>query len=161
MSGANDLPSARGFLMRILVFILALLGTGLSAAVGYIWMDQMQKSSGELGNIHARIEKDREAAKRGGLSQENLASKEEAYQTLVRLNRVWPFLLAGAALGLFGGVLALARRGKLAAALMLAAAVAPVILLPIPQTLVAVAGLALGGLLALLVKSRQSEPAVA
>jgi hypothetical protein len=138
--------------MRFLVFIVALLGGGFSALVGYIWKDEFEKTKVPLSVVFANIQQSREDAKLGRISESDLERREIATRTIISISRVWPFMFVGLAMGGIAGLLALRRRGWLAAAMMLAAVLGPLALFPDLRTLFGVSGLALGGLLALFVR---------
>jgi hypothetical protein len=73
---------------------------------------------------------------------------------LARRQAIW-FLYGASALGLFGLVLALRQRGKSAAAVLLAAAAGPALVLPLnalPGLMMVTAALPMAGLLALLIR---------
>ena len=119
--------------MRIAAFILAILGGLAAAALGITWLDDLDKYKESL-----------ELAEQAGISFTSL--RISAY-----------LLLTGLLTGIAGGVLALQRKGKIAAAVLIGSATAPAILEP--KALVFTFLLLVAGLLALGAKPKQPLPA--
>lgn len=115
--------------MRIVVFILAILGGLAAAALGAVWL------------ADAAV-------------VEELQLGEEAGVALGSIVTAGWLLLLALALGIAGGVLALLRKGKIAAGVLLTAAVAPAIFEP--KSLVFSCLLVVAGLLAFAVKPKAS-----
>lgn len=92
--------------MRYVVLIFAILGVLGSGLFGYKWMDNYQ------------------------YEKEKVWVTPEARDEYLRRAKAWPFLLAGAALGLFGACLAFVRRRYSGAALLLCAALGPAVFHP-------------------------------
>jgi hypothetical protein len=119
--------------LRIGVFLLGLAGSVGSGFLGYWWRDETQ------GRRQGFDQAVREFRRRCDLLHIDPAEAarepfwrevEQEYQVLHRQGRAYPFLLAGAAIGLAGAVLALCGRDKSAAALFLVAALGPALLAP-------------------------------
>jgi hypothetical protein len=135
--------------MRILALIFALLGAAASGFVGLAGLEGIKKKEAEIE-----------------------ADKAKYGQTVVvddgkmaNLKRAIYALIAGIPLGVIGGFLAVARKGKIAALLLLIAYVVPVTILVVgvgldftedlvKVILIAPAGLVLGALFAFFVKPR-------
>ncbi|MBL4686650.1 MAG: hypothetical protein JKY37_18785 [Nannocystaceae bacterium] len=109
--------------MRIAAFILAILGGLAAAALGMTWLSDLAEYEGQA-----------ELIEQAGISVSSL--RTAAY-----------LLLAGLVFGTAGGVLALQRKGKIAAAVLVATAVAPAVFEP--KALVFTFLLLIAGLLAL------------
>ena len=119
--------------MRIAAFILAILGGLAAAALGMTWLSDLAEYSEQL-----------ELAEQAGFSV-----------TSLRISSY--LLLTGLLTGIAGGVLALQRKGKVAAAVLIASAAAPAALEP--KALVFTFLLLVAGLLALGAKPKQPLPA--
>jgi hypothetical protein len=114
--------------MRIAAFILAILGGLAAAALGMTWLSDAAELEGQI-----------ELAQAAGVSLDGIVTA--GYLLILAL-----------ALGIGGGVLALMRKGKVAAGLLIGAAVAPAIFEP--KSLVFSFLLIVAGLLAVAVKPR-------
>jgi len=141
--------------MRILALIFALLGAAASGFVGLAGLEGLKKKESEF---------EAEKAKPG-----QTVVVDEA--KLANLKRSVYALIAGIPLGVIGGVLALTRKGKVAALLLLIAYVLPVVILvkgvgvdfsePLVKIiLIAPLGFVLGALFAFFVKPRVPVPAI-
>lgn len=119
--------------MRIAAFILAILGGLAAAALGMTWLSDLAEYGEQL-----------ELAEQAGISVTSL--RISAY-----------LLLTGLLTGIAGGVLALQRKGKIAAAVLIASATAPALLEP--KALVFTFLLLIAGFLALGAKPKQPIPA--
>ena len=113
--------------MRIVVFILAILGGLAAAALGAVWLAD-------------------------AAAVEQLQLGEEAGVALEGIVTAGYLLLLALALAIAGGVLALLRKGKFAAGVLISAAVAPAIFEP--KSLVFSFLLVVAGLLAFAVKPK-------
>ena len=135
--------------MRILALIFALLGAAGGGFVGLAGLEGIKKKEAEY---------EAEKAKPG-----QTVVVDEA--KLANLKRAVYALVAGIPLGVIGGVLALTRKGKIAALVLLAAYVIPVVILTVgvgldfsenlvKLILIAPAGFVLGAVFAFFVKPR-------
>jgi hypothetical protein len=100
--------------MRFVVLILALAGGAATGFLGYKWRSDYE---GQAAILDAARQK----------AQGNPAAEAE-FAKVDRLSKAAYFLLAGAPLGLIGGILAMLGRGKLAAVVLLLALVGPAVL---------------------------------
>lgn len=116
--------------MRIAVLILAILGTLAGAALGIKWLGDANEYKSTL-----------EAVQKMGVDTGEV-------QTLIRAAYA---LLGGAVLGIAGAVVAMMRKGKLAAVLLAIAVVVPAVLSP--KTLIATFLVAIAAILAIFVKA--------
>lgn len=124
--------------MRVIVLILGTLGGLAGALLGMNWISQHR----DLEQLVARPDIAEV------VSGENLLSAEiEAAAALSRASYV---LVAGLFLAIGGGIMAMRKRGRIAAALMLAAPIVAAAMAP--RSLVASGLLIIAGLLALRVK---------
>jgi hypothetical protein len=115
--------------MRIAAFILAILGGLAAAALGMTWLSDAAELSDQVEQ----------------------AGTSGALDGIVTAG--W-LLVVGLVLGIVGGVLALMRKGKVAAGLLVGAAVAPAVFEP--QALVFTFLLLLAGLFAVAIKPKAS-----
>ncbi|HEV3258624.1 MAG TPA: hypothetical protein VG013_17240 [Gemmataceae bacterium] len=143
--------------MRIAVLILAILGAAGSGFLGVRWMTDSLTNKDQIEADRAQAEKLRPLLNLMGEAdpkmKAQLADYDAKYHNAIQAMKAYPFLLAGVGLGVWGGLLGLARRGKSGAALLLVAALGPAVLLP--KTLIFTFCLILAGLLCLLVRPRR------
>ena len=119
--------------MRIAVLILAIIGALASAALGMKWISDTNKFKETL-----------DLAQKMGVDMSEMD----------RLLKAAYALLAGSALAIVGGVLAMMRKGKIAAPVLGLAVLVPAVLTP--KTLLATFFLAIAAGLSLLVKPMQA-----
>jgi hypothetical protein len=134
--------------MRYVVMIVCLGGMAASAYIASQWMQTyLQKKDG--------ITLDRQILNKGfaGDREASLRAEIDAFD---RHSKAWPFLFASCGLGVLGVAMASRRRPFLAAALMLCAALGPAVF--DPYVLIYTSGLALAGLLALVIKPLPTGP---
>lgn len=124
--------------MRFVVLALGALGGLVAAALGMNWIAQYNDLQRLLARDDIQLV----------VQSVDMDAQVAAAALLMRASYV---LLAGLVLGVAGGVMAVRRRGRLAAALMVAAPVIAAVLAP--KSLFASALLLIGGALALLVKT--------
>jgi hypothetical protein len=129
--------------MRIAVLILAILGSLGSGGVGVLWLWHTARDS-------QGVELGRMLVEQAGVTDSAMRKELAEYD---RRAKTFGFLLAGFALGLVGGVLAMLGRGKSAAALLLTAVIGPAVLHPV--VLIFTFLLAIAGVLALFVRPRR------
>jgi hypothetical protein len=110
--------------MRIAVLILAILGGLGAAALGVLWLLNCQKDRNavELARLIAA------EIPAGAPDSSKIIDELREYDRRVK---AYPFLLVGFVLAVAGGFLAMQRRGKSAAVLLLLAALGPAILNPL------------------------------
>jgi hypothetical protein len=99
-------------MLRVLALLFALAGAGGAGLLGGIWFVTMQKAEADAAA-------DKERGKTVKINEERLAV----------LKRATYALLAGIPLGVVGGVLAMNRMGKIAAALLLVTYLIPFVIL--------------------------------
>jgi len=125
--------------MRYVVLIFGLVGAVGSGFIGYQWMDGFNHEKVDMAEI-------RPLAHTGFFKSEALGKIAE----FDRRAKAWPFLLTGAVLGLLGCLLAFERRRFSGSALLLCAALGPVVFNP--PVAIFTFGLVLAGLLALFIR---------
>ncbi len=130
--------------MRYGVLILAVLGALACGALGYQWTSDASNPEFRLVLDLARVAASVDPAKKPELDAETA--------TLDRLVRAAYLLMLACPLGLVGGVAAFSRKGKIAAALLWIAGIAPLIFAL--QAMLTTSFLLLGALLALFVKTQ-------
>jgi hypothetical protein len=101
--------------MRFIVLVLALLAAGAAAFFGLPWLVAFSTTSEEIA---------KEVSKQPSFK---LAERVDLERALPRARASGIFLMVAAPLALLAGVLALMRRGKSAAALLLLAIVGPLV----------------------------------
>lgn len=136
--------------MRYFVLIIGLVGSVGAGILGYVWMEECQELKDEFGP---------------GAFHREPPIHEVFYPRIAEFDRraqAWPFLLAGAGVGLVGVILAFDRRRFSGAALLFAGALGVVSFNPL-QKYVMIFGLALvlAGLLALFSGPPPPKPAFA
>jgi len=165
--------------MRYVVLIIGLAGLVGLGVLGYIWMDNFNELKEDMEqkrkNIQNRedMEQKRKNIQNGvGPPEDRAKVAEQDRQDRAKVaeqdrrGRAWPFLMAGAGLGLFGSLLAYERYRFCGAALLLAAPVGALVLHPFEfadflhpldhYELIFASGLVLAGLLALFIRPRAS-----
>lgn len=117
-------------LLRVGVFLLALAGVGGAGFLGYKgWENITQKHS--LEDARKQLAAARALVSPGGLiTAETVRKSESEVERLSMVARAYPFLLAGAVIGLLGGVLALVGRTNSGAVLMLLTLAGPGVIFP-------------------------------
>jgi len=100
--------------MRWVVLVLALAGAGGSGFVGFIWFGDAERLKPSVTVIRQQAKSNPQA--------------QAAIQEFDSLHKASYFLMAGAPLGIIGGLLALSRRGILAALVLLLAFAGPAVL---------------------------------
>ncbi|HEY1016446.1 MAG TPA: hypothetical protein VGE07_27295 [Herpetosiphonaceae bacterium] len=128
--------------MRIAALIVALLGALFAGALGSL---AVQRAGENLAYFEKQTGMTLEAAVESGVP-----SAAEALAEVGKQRNAGYALFAGAAAGLIGGILAFMRQGKIAAALMIVVALAPLLFLP--AAMLGTAGLILAALLSFFVK---------
>jgi len=141
--------------MRYVVLIIGLAGLVGLGVLGYIWMDNFNE-----------LKEDMELKRKNIQNGVGPPEDREKVAEQDRRGRAWPFLMAGAGLGLFGSLLAYERYRFCGAALLLAAPVGALVLHPFEfadflhpldhYELIFASGLVLAGLLALFIRPRAS-----
>jgi hypothetical protein len=104
-------------ILRVLVLLTALLGVGLSGGCGAVAYQGITKEK-----ILEKVQK-KQVAERV-LKRENKATGE-MIEFFTSWSRAWPFLLAGAVLGLLGGIFAMMGYTNSGALLLLVSGVGP------------------------------------
>jgi hypothetical protein len=133
--------------MRYIVLVISLGGLVGSGVLGYVFMDNCNELVQD-----AAI--NRKAVSTGRAS--DLTKKE--LDTFDRRMKSWPFLFAGAGLGLVGALLAYERYRFSGAALLVCAGAGPLILCPFEHWVQGFcAGLVVAGLLALFIRRKVYE----
>ncbi len=125
--------------MRYVVLLFGLVGAVVSGYLGYLWMDNFYHQKAITAEM-------RQHTATGYYKLEAL----EKIAEFDRQAKAWPFLLTGAVLGLLGSILAFERRRFSGSALLLCAALGPVVYKPLVALFIC--GLILAGLLALFIR---------
>jgi hypothetical protein len=110
--------------LRVGVFLLALAGTASAGFLGYVWWNGF---AGDKDRAEAKLHDVRPLL---GSVGEFLAERERAQEDYESRAKAYPFLLAGAALGLLGGLFVLTRQDKSGAVLLLLAVAGPAVFVP-------------------------------
>ena len=141
--------------MRIAVLIFAILGSITSGGIGVLWHFNWESQQDEVDKWNQSPEIRMLAA---AVSPTEYEKAKAEIEELTHRGRVYPFLLAGAVLGLVGGALAMSRDRWFASGILLVAGGAPFVIYQDPLLLIATGFLLLAGLLALLVRPKSSSP---
>jgi hypothetical protein len=139
-------------ILRVGVFALAMLGTAASGYLGYRWYSDASSQQTKLDLTRRTLvawEVLNKAGQAGPNAGNDIQSFKTQLETLNPVLRAIPFLLAGAVLGLLGGILALAGRTTSAAVVLIVAGAGPGVLAP--RSLVFTSILILAGFAALFV----------
>jgi hypothetical protein len=110
--------------LRVGVFLLALVGATAAGFLGYVWW------GGLSGDMHKGETKLHDVRPLLGSAGAFLAERERAQGEYESRAKAYPFLLAGAALGLLGGLLVLTRQDKSGAVLLLLSVAGPAVFVP-------------------------------
>jgi hypothetical protein len=118
--------------MRFVVLLVALLGGLASAFVGYMWYEDWRINSDRINADWNKIQQAK--ALMVALAPAEAKRMEESSEYtrakfLLRRGVAAPFFMAGLLMGVFGGILAMERRGFSAALVLLTGAVGPFVVL--------------------------------
>jgi hypothetical protein len=153
--------------LRILVALLGLGGAAGAGFTGYVVQDaqakEEQKVCRQLGvsSLDEAVKLKELFLQAGALTPKQVQEHNDAIEIILRNSwGIW-FLYAAGGLGLFGTFLGLFQQSKCAAAVLLAAAIGPAVIMPpatLPGLAVMTGALPVAGLLAFFIGPTQRRP---